>query len=862
MPTWKPLAERLANLPLVLAGPIVRRVGPDAATVWVALREPRAVTLRIYTRGGADDLSERLTGTRQTVRFGEHLHIVVVTAKATTAEERLPAGTLLYYDLFFAQDGDANGPVASTAPHLETPGVLVMHPETCSPVQRLVYEGHPLPAFVLPPQDIGQLRIFHGSCRRPTGEGADILAALDQFVEAEANSPERRPPYLFFTGDQVYGEGVALPLLYALMDSAATLGEYGQQEVLPLVNQRAAELGPGLRKGAVRKLARFTTPDPSSHLLSRAEYAMMYLFSWSDVLWPEAFAPLEEIRTHYPQEHPLSSHPWKLEAKTYVRHLKLLEEFRATLPQVRRALANIPTYMICDDHDVTDDWFLDGAWCRDVLASPLGRRIVRNALLNYALFQGWGNDPEQFEDQHGAAFLQAVDTWQGDEEAQQAEVFEEILGIPPGFSGTGELAHSPRSLRWHYTLAGPGYRIIVLNTRTRRFYPKPSSPPGLLSPQAMAEQLADYDPNLTILISAAPLLSLHAAEDIQIINPMHRDNYAYDREAWALERRTFQHFLAALGHMGRVVVLSGDVHYGFGAVLESWEETQSPPASSRIVSFTSSSLRNEAEGVDKALLAVLRPESLEWLSQAEMHPIEEFVWEKTRAFVVCQAALRAVSSIWWRLFWTIARQIARRHPNALLVLPARGWPRGTFDEAPPEVRTRLRYLRALHPAEVGNYKDWPVGNYAGNGDSEPATNEMDKASADGANQEVSESDEPDASYPSFHHFGMLLQGARERPSALEHRLVGFRTERLKKRVKRHDLSPHHPESKDYLVTRTNLGEIRFDWQRKEVVQGLWYPAQSADDQASVAVALYRTSLEGPPANQAPRLPERGKPAKR
>ena len=30
-----------------------------------------------------------------------------------------------------------------------------------------------------------------------------------------------------------------------------------------------------------------------------------------------------------------------------------LEEFRSTLPQVRRALANIATYTICDDHEVT-----------------------------------------------------------------------------------------------------------------------------------------------------------------------------------------------------------------------------------------------------------------------------------------------------------------------------------------------------------------------------------------------------------------------------------------------------------------------------------------------------------------------------
>ena len=60
---------------------------------------------------------------------------------------------------------------------------------------------------------------------------------------------------------------------------------------------------------------------------------------------------------------------------------------------MRRALANVPTYMVFDDHDVTDDWNLGRAWRDRVFTSPLGRRIVMNALVAYAVFQDWGNDP-------------------------------------------------------------------------------------------------------------------------------------------------------------------------------------------------------------------------------------------------------------------------------------------------------------------------------------------------------------------------------------------------------------------------------------------------------------------------------------
>src|SRR4029078_4567224 len=47
-------------------------------------------------------------------------------------------------------------------------------------------------------------------------------------------------------------------------------------------------------------------------------------------------------------------------------------ECRKNLPRVQRALANVSTYMILDDHDVTDDFFLNPIWRRRVLGRRLG----------------------------------------------------------------------------------------------------------------------------------------------------------------------------------------------------------------------------------------------------------------------------------------------------------------------------------------------------------------------------------------------------------------------------------------------------------------------------------------------------------
>src|SRR5437764_7046280 len=202
--TWIPLAQRFSTLPLLLAGPILRRTEPRAVTVWLALKEAQTVTLRIYTRDESGQLIQHVEGTRRTVRLGDHLHVVAVTARASTDDEALSWGGLYYYDLFFQPPHLPGNHVPITGPHLETPGVLVMHPSLATPLERLVYPGHPLPAFILPPEDLNQVRILHGSCRKPHGVGKEMLSAVDTILEDCAQNSAHRPHHLFLTRDQIY----------------------------------------------------------------------------------------------------------------------------------------------------------------------------------------------------------------------------------------------------------------------------------------------------------------------------------------------------------------------------------------------------------------------------------------------------------------------------------------------------------------------------------------------------------------------------------------------------------------------------------------------------------------------------------
>src|SRR5690242_9802567 len=371
---WTPLAERFKSLPLILAGPMLRRVEPRSVTVWVALREARRVMLRVYTRGAAGVLIERMAGGRRTVRLGDHLHMVAVTARA--GEEPLAPGQLYAYDLFFA-DAASSGDAAEDAPHLATPGVLLADPAGAADVARLVNPGQALPGFVLPAETLRGVRVFHGSCRKPHGVGHDALAALDAALAEAAGDAARRPQQLYLTGDQIYADDVAAPLLLMLSDAGSLLLAGNRPEKSPLVGREARGLPPGSRAHAVRELAHLTTHMAENHLLSRAEYLAMYLFTWSGTLWPDELPALRDLEAAYPH---VPGAPWRA-ARRFAEDWRLdmdeLHRFREALPAARRALANISTYMVCDDHDITDDWYLDGAWCERVLGSPLGRRVIR-----------------------------------------------------------------------------------------------------------------------------------------------------------------------------------------------------------------------------------------------------------------------------------------------------------------------------------------------------------------------------------------------------------------------------------------------------------------------------------------------------
>jgi hypothetical protein len=214
-------------------------------------------------------------------------------------------------------------------------------------------------------------------------------------------------------------------------------------------------------------------------------------------------------------------------------------------------LANMPTYMIFDDHDVTDDWNLTARWRDRVHASPAGRRIVANALAAYWAFQGWGNDPGQF----GQEFADIIRGHLADSGEGAAARFDDVLW---GFD------------RWSF--AAPTTPVTVcLDTRTQRAYDSPEGGARLIGPAAfdrIARLVEDSGHDRTrplLLVSATPVCGLELAERRQKFLLDKVGPYRIDFESWHANLRGLVDlidFLTRKLRLTAAVVLSGDVHYG------------------------------------------------------------------------------------------------------------------------------------------------------------------------------------------------------------------------------------------------------------------------------------------------------------
>lgn len=536
-------------MPQVIAGPIVRKVTSTECHIWVVTSNADSPALNL----SANEVVVSGNCQRETIRVGKYAFIHLLSF---TSSEPFEDTARIGYSLSFSDDAQ------QASWEVEQRGLL--------------YDGQSSLCFhyTETPETI-----LHGSCRKPHFHSDDALAQVDVLHKNAFKKQNDFPDLLLMTGDQIYADDVAGPMLKAIHSVIDRLGLYHEAlegAVVTNTNELAThehgyyereQLLPQIATNTVlssiffgaKKKPVFTSVNAQNHLIGSAEIIAMYLLVWSDTLWADINIDKDGIPPKY---HAI-----------FDKEHEALNGFVKQLPQVRRALAHIPTYMIFDDHDVTDDWNLTRGWEQEVYGNPLSKRMIGNALIGYLLCQGWGNAPKKV-----APLIAKVQESMGESGLNSHdEIIDELLDFD----------------QWHYRLDTTP-PIEVLDTRTQRWRSESNmnKPSGLMDWEALCDfQHSIIGKESVIVVSAAPIYGVKVIEAIQKVFTFFGKALTVDAENWMAHKGTANVILNIFRHYKTppdFIILSGDVHYSFVYDVRLRFRRNSP----HITQFTCSGLKN------------------------------------------------------------------------------------------------------------------------------------------------------------------------------------------------------------------------------------------------------------------------------
>jgi len=534
----------------IICGPIIRRLDAGQLVLWWVSNQKSEGSFSCFVNN--KQLLQQSLGAEQVSHFriGEKavVHLLDI-------QHQLPLDTVIEYELRL---------LVATGVYKDLNQQL---PDICYPDQQRC-------SFSI---ESKLHNLLHGSCRNPQHSSEDSLLAGDSKLADTLQDVQQRPSILILSGDQIYADHVAGPMLFAIHKVIEILGlndeqlpagdmttasqlhtdnpyYYRRKELLPL-----SEKSNFWRNGKQQNI--FTSTLVHNHLLSFAEVNAMYLLVWSPQLWQQinmAEMPICELYSELQQQ-----------------ELATIGAFSRNLAKVQRLLAHISCYMIFDDHDVTDDWNLTAAWEKAAYENPLSKRIIGNALFSYWLFQGWGNDPQQFPSE----FLQQADSYQREPNEQNQQ---RIIDTLYQFN------------HWHFAVRSSP-KILVLDSRTQRWRSQSNihKPSGLMDWESLCllqQQLIGE--SAVILVSPAPIFGVKLIESVQRLATMLGQSLAVDAENWMAHPGSANTLLNIFRHSKtprHFVILSGDVHYSFVYDIELRFRDSSP----KIWQITSSGIKNQ-----------------------------------------------------------------------------------------------------------------------------------------------------------------------------------------------------------------------------------------------------------------------------
>jgi PhoD-like phosphatase len=439
-------------MPELVLGPLLRRVSPSDATVWVETDSPCEV--EVLVEGSAHR--------SRTFRVGGHHYALV---RATN----LAPGSSYEYSVRL--DGERSWPEAGyefPLPVIRTAGE--------GDTVKLVFGSCRISAPHEPPYSLS-----HEQDAR--GLGVDAFYAMAMRLRDEP--AEELPHALVLLGDQVYAHKPP-------------------QNTLEFIRSR-----------------RDTKSTPGEEVADFEEYTRLYRDSWSD-------------------------------------------------PAIRWLLSTVPSAMILDDHEVSDDWNISESWLEETRTHPWWNDQIIGAHASYWIYQHLGNlAPQELE----------VD-----------ELFEQVRSADDAWPLLREFAcrahRTSEGTRWSFHRDFGKVRLIMMDSRAGRVLDEGHRSMVGAEEWAWIEEQASGDFDHLLLGTSLPVLLGPGMHHLEAWNEaVCRGAWGRRAAAWAERMRRSQDldhwasfhdsFVAladlirrvAAGEKGAppasIAILSGDVHHGY-----------------------------------------------------------------------------------------------------------------------------------------------------------------------------------------------------------------------------------------------------------------------------------------------------------
>jgi hypothetical protein len=266
-------------------------------------------------------------------------------------------------------------------------------------------------------------------------------------------------------------------------------------------------------------------------------------------------------------------------------------------PAIRWLLANVPTAMVFDDHEVHDDWNISESWLRDMWRRPWWEERITGAFMSYWVYQHLGN--------LSPADLDADPTW--------ARVLDAGGDAGPVLrEAAGRWCRGPDGSRWSHRRDIGRTRIVVVDTRAGRVLRDGRR--DMLDEDEwgwLGEQMTGGVDHL-LVASSLPVLMLPSIAALEAWNERvcagawgrpaarasERLRRALDLEHWPAFDASFRRLVGlvrevAAGRRGAapatVLLLGGDVHHAY---LATPAFRRSAGVRSRVAQIVCSPMRN------------------------------------------------------------------------------------------------------------------------------------------------------------------------------------------------------------------------------------------------------------------------------